>query len=106
MVRETVYLQEATLNTKSNKENLLSTLFEKSYSEYEDADRRIVLYLHQLDLAGKAISILEIEYSASGGNFEEVLRMEKRMLKYALELEKARGDKQAAIGFIHYLMGK
>jgi hypothetical protein len=32
--------------------------------------------------------------------------MERRLLKYALELEKARADKNAAAAFINYLMGK
>ena len=39
-------------------------------------------------------------------NFEEILRMERRVLKYGLELERARSDKQAAISFINYLMRK
>ena len=39
-------------------------------------------------------------------NFEEILRMERKVLKFNLELEKARADKQAAISFINYLMGK
>ncbi len=32
--------------------------------------------------------------------------MERKVLKYGLELEKARSDKQAAISFINYLMGQ
>jgi hypothetical protein len=32
--------------------------------------------------------------------------MERKLLNYGLELEKARADKQAARSFIHYLMGK
>jgi len=31
--------------------------------------------------------------------------MERRLLKYNLELEKARADKQASISFISYLTG-
>jgi cobalt-zinc-cadmium efflux system outer membrane protein len=33
------------------------------------------------------------------------LRMERRLLSYALELQKAYADKQASIAFINYLMG-
>ena len=43
--------------------------------------------------------------SQSNINFEEILRMERKFLKYNLELEKARADKQAAVSFITYLMG-
>jgi hypothetical protein len=57
-------------------------------------------------LAERAIQMLETEYSTHGKDFEELLRMEKRLLRYSLELEKARSDKQASIAFINYLIGK
>ena len=60
----------------------------------------------QLDLAYKAIRILETEYTTGNKNFEEILRMERKVLKYHLEKEKSIADKQAAISFLNYLMGK
>ena len=105
MVKEAVFMQQANEDKKTDKINTLESVFEKAYSEYLDADRRIVLFQKQLQLAEKAISILESEYATNGKNFEEILRMEKRVLKYSLELEKARTDKQASIAFINYLMG-
>ena len=90
---------------KEEKLNALQTLFEQSYFDYKDAKRRIDLFEKQSELAGKAISILESEYSTSGDNFEEILRMERSLLKYALERERAYSDKQASIAFINYLMG-
>jgi len=106
MVKEAVFMQQATEEQRVDKINTLETLFEKAHNEYRDADRRIVLYQKQRQLAEKAIKILEAEYTTNGINFEEILRMEKRMLGYSLELEKARGDKQASIAFIKYLMGQ
>ncbi len=106
LVNEALYLQQSTKDQKEDKINALETLFEKVYSEYADANRRITLFKKQSDLASKATRILESEYSFSGKNFEEVLRMERSLLKYSLELEKARADKQAAIAFINYLMGR
>ena len=47
------------------------------------------------------MNILQTEYETSGKNFEELLRMELQLLKYKLELEKARSDKDAAIAFIN-----
>jgi hypothetical protein len=47
-----------------------------------------------------------MEYATADKNFEEVLRMERKQLFYALQLEKARADKQAGVSFINYLMGK
>jgi len=106
MVQEVVYLAEAKENEKADKTNMLETLFENGWKEYLDADRRIDLFASQLNLAKKSARILETDYATGNKNFEEVLRMERKILKFNLELEKARADKQAAIAFINYLMGK
>jgi len=105
MVNEAVFQQRVIEGKKLDKVNALETLFEKAYSEYTDANRRITLFYKQSRLAKRAIKLLETEYANSGSNFEEILRMERSVLKYSLELEKARADKQAAIAFINYLMG-
>lgn len=105
-VQEVIYLEAAKSFEKENKNNLLETLFENGWKEYQDADRRIHLYETQLDLALKSIKILETEYSTGNKNFEEILRMERKVLKYHLEKENSIADKQAAIAFLNYLMGK
>lgn len=106
MVEEAALMQESTENKKLDKINALETTFAKANKDYKDADRRIPLFHGQSDRAEKALSILQTEYESDGKNFEEVLRMERQLLKYKLELEKARSDKQAAIAFINYLAGK
>ncbi len=105
MVNEVVYLQEAKEFEKSDKINLLETILELSWKDYLDSDRRIDLYITQQNLAEQSLKLLETEYATGNKNFEEILRMERKLLNYGLELEKARSDKQAAISFINYLMG-
>jgi hypothetical protein len=58
-----------------------------------------------LQLAEKSLAILLTSYSNNGQNFEEVLRMERKVLTYALELDKARADNNASAAFITYLAG-
>lgn len=106
MVNEVVYLQEAKEFELTDKNNILVTILENVWKEYLDADRRISLYNSQLELANQSLNLLETEYAAGSKDFEEILRMERKVLKYGLELEKARSDKQAAISFINYLMGE
>ncbi|MBS2100443.1 TolC family protein [Carboxylicivirga linearis] len=106
IVQEVVYQQEAVTNDKSNQTNILENILEKSYNEMTDAERRLRLFEKQLLLSSKSLRIIETEYANQNSNFEEMLRMQKRMLKYQLELEKARTDKLASIAFIYYLMGK
>lgn len=106
MVSEATYLETAKEDEKLDRENIIETLFENTWKELLDADRRMDLYTEQLNLAEKSIQILETEYATASMNFEEVLRMERKQLLYALEMERARADKQAAVSFVDYLMGK
>lgn len=106
MVKEAIYRKEATQHQKADKVDVLETVYEKSNTNYQDAKRRIMLHTKQLELARKALRILESEYATNGKNFEEILRMERQVLMHGLELEKSRADLNASIAFINYLMGK
>ncbi|NOX85637.1 MAG: TolC family protein [Chlorobi bacterium] len=106
MVNEAIYQQEAVQDRKADKFNVLETLLEKVITDYKDAGRRLVLYREQTRFAFQAMQILRAQYESENTNFEEILRMENRLLKYALELEKARADQNAADAFIYYLMGR
>ncbi|MCF8368812.1 MAG: TolC family protein [Bacteroidales bacterium] len=106
MVQEVVYLAAAKESESEDKSNMLITIFENGWKDYLDANRRIGLYKNQLMLAQKSVNLLETDYATGNKNFEEILRMERNVLKFNLELEKAMADKQAAISFINYLMGK
>lgn len=106
IVNETAFRETAKQFEKEDKSNWLETLFEISYKDYNDADRRIFLFRNQADLAKKSLRILETEYATSSKDFEELLRMERQLLKYDMELEKAKADKQTVVSFITFLMGK
>ncbi len=106
MLNEAVYRETAIKEEKINKQNILETVFEQTWKDFSDARRRITLNEKQKDLARRSLKLLETDYITSSKNFEEILRMERKLLSYQLELEKARADKQAAISFIRYLMGE
>jgi outer membrane protein TolC len=106
MVKEAVFLQEASINKKLDKINVLESIYEKAYADYQDAKRRIVLHNKLSELAKTSLQILESGYATDGKNFEEILRMERKVLMHSLELEKSRSDMSASVAFIHYLMGK
>ncbi len=105
-VGEAIYMEAARQEEKIDKTNLLETLFEGAWRDLRDAERRIKLNREQSDLARKSVDLLQVDYAANSANFEEVLRMERQVLKYALETEKARADHEAATSFIMYLTGK
>ncbi|NPD44165.1 MULTISPECIES: TolC family protein [unclassified Lentimicrobium] len=106
MVNEVLYLQAAKTEEKFEKELVLETIFENAFKDYKDAQRRISHYSSQGKLAKQSLKLIEVEYSTNAKGFEEMLRMERRLLKYDLELEKARVDKLASIAFVQYLMGQ
>jgi outer membrane protein TolC len=106
MVKEALLIRESTENVRVDKINMLETMFAKVNKEFIDAGRRILLYIDQSNRAEKALNILQIAYETNGKDFEDMLNMERQLLKYKLELEKARADKNAVLAFIHYLMGK
>ena len=105
-VEEAVYMEAARQEEKINRTNLLETLFEGAWRDLRDAERRLKLNQDQYNLAKKSVDLLQVDYSTNNANFEEVLRMERQVLKYALETQKARADHEAAISFIKYLSGK
>ncbi|NOZ35489.1 MAG: TolC family protein [Chlorobi bacterium] len=105
-VSEVQYKQDAVKMQKENTENLLETASENVYKDFKDAERRTKLYVYQTDIAKKTIRLLENEYAVSSVGFEEVLRMERKVLNYNLALEKAKSDREKAKSKIYYLTGK
>ncbi len=105
-VKEVIHLKTARYLQREETDNRLQSQFSMGWRDYEDAKRRVTLFREQENLANQSLEILKTQYANNKVAFEEILRMERKLLKYKLELEKARTDQQSAISFIHYLMGK
>ena len=106
MIREKEYLKNAKVEERESKEDRLNTGLEKVWRDYLDASRRIGLYLHLKDLANQSLDLLVTRYTTAGTDFEEILRMDRQLLRYELELEKARADQNTQVAYINYLTGK
>ncbi|WP_456377015.1 TolC family protein [Lutibacter sp.] len=106
LIKEAKYLQEAETFKKENKKNVLSTIFSSSYKNFNDGDRRVALNLKQVQIAKKVLEVLITSYSTNAKDFEEVLRIERQLLKYELAYQQALVDKNAALAFMQYLIGK
>ncbi len=98
--------QERLQHEIDDQTNVLTSVLESQIRDHLDATRRIDLYNNLRDLATQSLSLLQTEFSTGGADFEEVLRMERRLLGYQLELEKARVMANRAIYEINYLLGK
>lgn len=106
MVNEKEFLKTSVVQEKENRYNRLNTELEIGWRNYLDARRRVVLFEYLTRLADQSLDILLTEFTSAGKNFEEVLRMDRQLLVYELELEKARADQNTAVAFITYLTGK
>ncbi|WP_339790063.1 TolC family protein [uncultured Imperialibacter sp.] len=106
MLKEKELLSTSVSNRKENKVNQLETDLAKGWRDYSDAVRRVSLYKRLVRYADQSRDILIAQYTTAGSDFEEVLRMERQLLRYELELEKARADQNTFVAYINYLTGK
>lgn len=105
MIREVQLKQEGVKEERQAMKNKLNTILVKEQNKMNDAQRRYRLYHNQTILANKTIKILLELYSTEATNFEEILRMERRILSYQLAKEKALVDQHVSEGFIQYIYG-
>ena len=104
-IKENRLRQEEVDFRKKSTENKLSTELEEAYRDYLNAGRRVSLFRKQSKYADQSLDLLTVEFSTEGENFEDVIRMERRLLNYELELEKARVDQNSIAAYINYLTG-
>lgn len=106
MVNQKAYMKSASAHDKVHQENVLSTAMEVAWRNYKDAERRIDLNRRLSALARQSLDILVVQYTSAGQGFEEILRMERQVLTFELESERATTDQNTSVAFINYLIGK
>lgn len=106
-------VQQAERNTQdlqfqiSSRDNSLETELDASLRDFEDAQRRFNLYNEkQIQRITQAINILMDAYASDSSEFEEILRMQRRLLEYKLKRVQANVDQHRAVAYIEYLSGK
>ena len=105
MQQEAILQKDAALARKENLENELLTELEQLYRDYLDAVRKIALYERLSTIANQSLDLLQTELTTGQTDFFEIIRMQRQLLKYHLELEKARTEKNNNVYRINYLMG-
>jgi outer membrane protein TolC len=88
-------------------ENKLLTQLSKALRDYNDGQRRLNLYKDiQIQRTQQTIDILTEQYSTSATDFEELLRLQRKLLDYELARHQALVDLNTAAACIEYLYGK
>ncbi|MDN5214583.1 TolC family protein [Fulvivirgaceae bacterium BMA12] len=106
MKRQAVLQKESLEHQMEEESNRLATALKNFIAEHLDASRRLTLYQRLHNLAKQSLLLLQTEFSTGKTGFEEVLRMERKLLTYQLEIVKARVDVNKAVYNIDYLMGR
>lgn len=106
MRREASLKKEAASLRKEDMTNSLKTNMESLYQQYRDAMRRVDLNANLSDISTRSRDLLQTQFTNGEMDFEEILRMERKVLNYRLEEVRARVDLNNIVYNINYLMGK
>lgn len=106
MVNEARLKKETVDFQTENRKNELFTQLEKIHTEYLDAVRRVGLYDSLVDLSERTLELLQSEFTTGITDFQELIDMDRKLLNYSLELEKARAERNTYVYQIEYLMGE
>lgn len=105
-VREAQGLRQAAVHERDNLQNDLWAEVSMAFFKYRDAERRIALF--DTTLLPKTIQALEVakqDYASGKGEFMAVIDAHRARLEFSLMLERARADREIAIGEINRVTG-
>jgi len=105
-VRESDLKRQAAMAKQRDVGNKLQVSYKEAMKNYRDAERRGDLYQRQSALAQQALNILSVAYSSADSDFEELLRMQLRLLDYRLEERRAIVDQHVAVAMLERLIGR
>lgn len=105
-IKEAEFAQQAIASSKEEYENELTNSYETAWFELNRASQLMELYKVQMAKTEMAIDLMLVAYSNSGGDFEEVLRMQQQQLKYQIAEAIALKDYYTALAKLDYLTAK
>lgn len=91
---------------RNDTKNLLTENYEIALKDLRDAERRIELYSEQTKLVNQVLDLLIVQYSTTGSQFEEVLRLQQHYLDYKLRRLQAKVDQKISVAMIDRLIGR
>jgi outer membrane protein TolC len=104
MRTEADLLKTSTAQNYTATANSLQTEYYQAVQLYQDANRRMNLYLNQYQLAKKSLDIMLKSFSASGSSLTDILRIQQQTLDYELKQVQAVADYNTSIAWLKRLM--
>jgi len=104
MQSEARLMQEAGKQQTIGLQNNLKVQYRSFIQNLNDAERRISLYNEQEELARKTTDLLLAGFATTGADYEEVLRMQYKVLDYAFKHIEAITDYNTSVAMAEKLM--
>ena len=104
MQSEAGLLKAATSQNYQATANSLRGEYYQAIQLYQDAQRRVILYKNQFQLASKSLDLMLKSFSTSSSGLTEVLRVRQQTLDYELKQVDAVADFNTAIAWLKRLM--
>ncbi len=104
MQKEAQLMQEVAKQQTVSLQNNLQLQYRSFIQNIDDAERRIKLYTEQEELARKTTDLLLSAFATSGTDYEEVLRMQYKVLDYGFKHVEAIADYNTSVALAEKLM--
>ena len=104
MQNEARLMQEAGKQQTIGLQNNLKVQYRSFIQNLNDAERRMNLYNEQEELARKTTDLLLAGFATTGSDYEEVLRMQYKVLDYAFKYIEAITDYNTSVAMAEKLM--
>jgi outer membrane protein TolC len=87
----------------TDQRNRLTAELQARHAELENARRGLALSLRLSELTRKTLDVMLVEYSAGDAGIDEVLTVERELLRHALDRENMRAEINRAYDELRYL---
>ncbi len=104
MQKEAQLMQEAVKQQTIGLQNNLQVQYRSFIQNLDDAERRVVLYNEQEELARKTTDLILSDFATTGADYEEVLRMQTKVLDYGFKHVEAITDYNTSVAMAEKLM--
>lgn len=104
MQNEAQLMQEAAKQQTVSLQNTLQVQYRSFIQSLNDAERRMVLYNEQEELARKTTDLILANFATTGADYEEVLRIQYKVLDYGFKRIEAITDYNTSVAMAEKLM--
>lgn len=104
-IREAEFLRKTILEKKTDMSNMLEVEYSEAINDFKNAERRYYVNQEQISIANQALNIILVDYSTNSAEFEDVLKMQERLLDYKLKQIQAIIDSYIAVAKMEKILG-